>query len=276
MDGCCLLNIKWSSAAMIDFELDSLMTLFFFHFLREFVCCLYKVVGNRKSRAHIFFFLIWWRPWKSHKMRSLRAEFYSDRPDWFHLRFFNAGRNESSFMMPLAFHRRPAAFNWRWSTSCPSVRPLMRNKTTFRVFVSEYFEFCFLCVRMRCISTSMNVTPSNFLSSDDCRARNFCRLPNRDGRWRRRRLNEAIGNHETDREDSRSKKDEKALPFCSDRPLRIFFSNRRTRSMQMNDVDDDEPWSRSSRLSLAFHSINTGRMTEAYNNNNNRKQVRHR
>ena len=56
MDGCCLLNIKWSSAAMIDFELDSLMTLFFFHFLREFVCCLYKVVENRKSRAHIFFF----------------------------------------------------------------------------------------------------------------------------------------------------------------------------------------------------------------------------
>ena len=235
-----------------------------------------KSLETEKAEPISFFFLIWWRPWKSHKMRSLRAEFYSDRPDWFHLRFFNAGRNESSFMMPLAFRRRPAAFNWRWSTSCPSVRPLMRNKTTFRVFVSEYFEFCFLCVRMRCISTSMNVTPSNFLSSDDCRARNFCRLPNRDGRWRRRRLNEAIGNHETVREDSRSKKDEKALPFCSDRPLRIFFSNRRTRSMQMNDVDDDEPWSRSSRRSLAFHSINTGRMTEAYNNNNNRKQVRHR
>ena len=125
---------------------------------------------------------------------------------------------------------------------------------SFRVFVFAILGILlFLRVRMRCISTSMNVTPSNFLSSDDCRARNFCRLPNRDGRWRRRWLNEAIGNHETDREDSsRSKKDEKALPFGSDRPLRIFFSNRRTRSMQMNDNVDDEPWSRSSRRSFAF------------------------
>ena len=241
MDGCCLLNIKWSSAAMIDFELDSLMTLFFFHFLREFVCW-----KQKKQSPYLFFFWFGGGREKATKcVRFVLSFTPTDRIDFICV-FSTPGG------MPLAFRRRPAAFNWRWSTSCPSVRPLMRNKTTFRVFVSEYFEFCFLCVRMRCISTSMNVTPSNFLSSDDCRARNFCRLPNRDGRWRRRRLNEAIGNHETDREDSRSKKDEKALPFCSDRPLRIFFSNRRTRSMQMNDVDDDEPWSRSSRLSLAF------------------------
>ena len=51
MDGCCLLNIKWSSAAMIDFELDSLMTLFFFHFLREFVCW-----KQKKQSPYLFFF----------------------------------------------------------------------------------------------------------------------------------------------------------------------------------------------------------------------------
>jgi hypothetical protein len=49
--------------------------------------------------------------------------------------------------------------------------------------------------------------------------------------------------------------------------------------MQMNDVDDDEPWSRSSRRSLAFIQHGGDYSTvqqQPYNNNNNWQQVCHR
>lgn len=220
MDGCCLLNIKWSSAAMIDFQLDPLMTLFFFHFLREFVCCLYKVVRNRKAEPISFFDLVAAVKKPQNAFASCRVllrpsglisfAFFHRRVEW--IIFYDAiGFSLSSRCFQLALiNELPVRPSVRW---CGIKQQNRGGSFSFRVFVFAIFGILlFLRVRMRCISTSMNVTPSNFLSSDDCRARNFCRLPNRDGRWRRRWLNEAIGNHETDWEDSsRSKKDEKGV-----------------------------------------------------------------
>ena len=192
MDGCCLLNIKWSSAVMIDFELDPLMTLFFFHFLREFVCCLYKVVRNRKAEPISFFDLVAAVKKPQNAFASCRVllrpsglisfAFFQRRAEW--IIFYDAiGFSSSSRCFQLALiNELPVRPSVRW---CGIKQQNRGGSFSFRVFVFAIFGILlFLRVRMRCISTSMNVTPSNFLSSDDCRARNFCRLPNRDGRWR--------------------------------------------------------------------------------------------
>ena len=193
MDGCCLLNIKWSSAVMIDFELDPLMTLFFYHFLREFVCCLYKVVRNRKAEPISFFDLVAAVKKPQNAFASCRVllrpsglisfAFFSTPGGMNHLLWDAIGFSSSSRCFQLALiNELPVRPSVRW---CGIKQQNRGGSFSFRVFVFAIFGILlFLRVRMRCISTSMNVTPSNFLSSDDCRARNFCRLPNRDGRWR--------------------------------------------------------------------------------------------
>lgn len=154
-DGLILFEYEKATAEMIDFKLDSLVALFFFHFLRELVCCFYKVVRAKQSPYLL------WRPWKSNKTRSLRAE----RPGGLISFDFSAGGMNHL----LRCHRlhRPAA-----PTGVDQRVPGRSNQQTDGSFLFSFLQFWIFCVRMRCISTSMNVTPSK-LWADDCRARNF-------------------------------------------------------------------------------------------------------
>ena len=288
MDGCCLLNIKWSSAAMIDFQLDPLMTLFFFHFLREFVCCLYKVVRNRKAEPISFFDLVAAVKKPQNAFASCRVllrpsglisfAFFHRRVEW--IIFYDAiGFSSSSRCFQLALiNELPVRPSVRW---CGIKQQNRGGSFSFRVFVfCNFGNFV--------VSACADAMHFDLDERDAIKFLEFRRLPctqllSITKPWRT--LTAVVGwtkpleiTKRIGRTAVAQKKMKKALPFGSDRPLRIFFSNRRTRSMQMNDVDDDEPWSRSSRRSLAFIQHGGGLLnrTTSNNNNNNWQQVCHR